>query len=204
MSIFPKTPTTLITRLAAAMTGEDEANWVKFFELYQPAMVVFVESFGLARSTMEAEDVVQGVLAKLVGVLREGRYDGAKGRFRNYLATLCRNELFSLCRHERARPDSAAIPLGSLEEAGLEPSVPAISAEILEAEWRAARHKAAVRHILEHTALKDETKAIFRELEKTGESCAAVAKRFGVSAACARQIKSRVGRMVAAVESRME
>ncbi len=204
MSIFPQTPTTLITRLAAAMTGEDEANWAKFFELYQPAMVSFVESFGLARSAMEAEDVVQGVLAKLVGVLREGRYDGAKGRFRNYLATLCRNELFSLCRHEKARPDSAAIPLGSLEEAGFEPSVPAVSAEILEAQWRLARRKAAVKHILEHTALKDETKAIFRELEEKCDNCAVVAEKFGVSAASVRQIKSRVGRMVEALERRME
>ena len=34
MSALPDTPVTLIARMAAQMTGEDEAGWVRFFDLY--------------------------------------------------------------------------------------------------------------------------------------------------------------------------
>ena len=30
MSVFPETPATLLVKLAAQVTGEDEANWVRF------------------------------------------------------------------------------------------------------------------------------------------------------------------------------
>ena len=37
MSAFPETPATLLVKLAAQVTGEDEANWVRFADLYVPA-----------------------------------------------------------------------------------------------------------------------------------------------------------------------
>ncbi len=202
MSLFPQTPTTLLTRLAARLTGEDEANWTRFFELYQPAMVAFVSKRPLPGST-DAEDVVQTVLAKLVDILRAHGYDSAKGRFRSYLATLLRNELFSLYRHERARPDANARHLEGLEDTPSEPSIPPVSAEVLEADWAAARHAAAVRHVLGATALAAQSKAVFAELERTGDTCVDVARRFGLSAMAVRQIKSRVTRLVEAFERRM-
>ncbi len=202
MSIFPQTPTTLLTRLAARLTGEDEANWTRFFELYQPAMVSFVSMRPVPGSS-DAEDVVQTVLAKLVDILREHGYDSAKGRFRSYIATLLRNELFSLYRHERARPDTNARQLDGLANTPAEPSVPPVSAETLEADWAAARHGAAVRHVLGNTALAALSKEVFADLERTGDSCADVARRFGISAMSVRQIKSRVTRLVEAFERRM-
>ncbi len=38
MSAFPETPATLLVKLAAQVTGEDEANWVRFADLYVPAL----------------------------------------------------------------------------------------------------------------------------------------------------------------------
>ena len=73
----------------------------------------------------------------------------------------------------------------------------------VEREWLAECHEAAVRHILENTALAETSKAVFRELERTGDTCEAVAKRFGLSAVSVRQIKSRILRMVRALEKRM-
>ena len=41
MSAFPETPATLLVKLAAQVTGEDEANWVRFADLYVPAIRSF-------------------------------------------------------------------------------------------------------------------------------------------------------------------
>ena len=42
MSVFPETPTMLLTRIAMRISGEDEAVWTEFFELYEPAMRTYL------------------------------------------------------------------------------------------------------------------------------------------------------------------
>ena len=49
MSVFPETSATLLARLAAQATGEDEAAWARFFELYEPAIVQFVRLRGFGK-----------------------------------------------------------------------------------------------------------------------------------------------------------
>lgn len=71
MSVFPETSATLLAKLADQKTGEDEATWVRFFELYEPAIRKFAELRGLGR---DPDDVVQEVLLRLVDVLRAGRF----------------------------------------------------------------------------------------------------------------------------------
>lgn len=203
MSRFPDTPVTLLTRLSSQLTGEDEENWTRFFELYQPAMVAFVRARLEDNGAFDADDVVQSVLAKLVDVLRRGGYDRSKGSFRSYLAVMLRNTLFSFFRHEGSRPDGEA---DSLDEMPADDHNLRLSPEVfahLEAEWAAARHAAALEHLLTKTALNVETKAVFRELEETGETCEAVARRHHLSAANVRQIKSRLTRMLAALEAQL-
>ena len=46
MSVFPKTPTALLTRIAADAAGEDETVWTELVELYQPAMRGFLLKHG--------------------------------------------------------------------------------------------------------------------------------------------------------------
>lgn len=204
MSRFPDTPVTLLTRLSSQLTGEDEANWARFFELYQPAMIAFVRGRLADNGAFDAEDVVQAVLVKLVAVLRQGTYDRTKGGFRAYLAVMLRNTLFSFFRHERARPDCDATYLAELsaDDPKLKLS-PEVFAR-LEADWTSARHTAALEHLLTQTALKAETKAVFRDLELSGDTCEAVAKRHNLTAANVRQIKSRLSRMLAALEARFD
>ena len=96
---FVQTQVTLLQRIAVENTGEDEAAWARFFELYYPAMVVFTRGKGAADS---AEDVAAEVLAKHVDVLRNGRYVREPGKtFRGYLKTLIRNQLNDLYRRRR-------------------------------------------------------------------------------------------------------
>ena len=66
-----------------------------------------------------------------------------------------------------------------------------------------ARHEAAVEHVLTRTMLPAKTKAIYRAYAIEEEPIKSVASRFGVSEDVVYQTKSRVARMVAAIESEM-
>ena len=196
MSAFPNTPTALLTRIAADAAGEDEAVWTELVELYQPAMRGFLLKHGAQDS--EVDDIMQNVVVRLVGILREGKYDKRRGRFRAYLSTLLYHELIDCARKAQARMEHRRVPVEE-DSAVVEPE--AVAA--VEREWLSECHEAAVRHILENTALAKTSKAVFQELERTGDTCEAVAKRFDLSAASVRQIKSRVSRMVTALERRL-
>ena len=198
MSNFPETSTTLLARLAERETGIDQAAWRIFFERYQPVMVEFARLKGAGD---DAEDVVQDVFANLARVFKAGRYVRDKGRFRNYLAKMLRNELVSRLRRERVRPEGNRVSLAAADAAGsrelrIEPSFAEMEAD--DAMWERARQRAAVEHILSRTALSEQSQRIYQELMETGESCAAVARRLGLPAATVRQVKSRVTRMIAA------
>ena len=180
MSVFPETPCTLLVKLAAQMTGRsDEFAWQRFFELYQPAIVKFAENQGAAA---DAEDIAQKILLKLVDVLRAGRYSGDAGHFRSYLATLIRREVIDYWRAAKARGGARMVSLDD-EDASVEP---------------------AVEHVLTRTMLPAKTKAIYRAYAIEEEPIKSVAARFGVSEDVVYQTKSRVARMVAAIESEMD
>ena len=165
-------------------------------ELYQPAMRGFLLKHGALDS--DVDDIMQNVVVRLVGILREGKYDKRRGRFRAYLSTLLYHELVGYVRKAQARMEHRRVPVEE-DSAVVEPE--ALAA--VEREWLAECHEAVVRHVLENTALAETSKTVFRELERTGDTCEAVAKRLGLSAASVRQIKSRISRMVQALEKRM-
>ena len=198
MSNFPETSTTLLARLAERETGIDQSAWHIFFDRYQPVMVEYARMKGAGD---DAEDVVQEVFADLANVFKAGRYVRDKGRFRNYLAKMLRNELISRFRREQVRPekDSVGIEAASVienRELQVEPSFAGMDAD--DEAWELARHRAAVEHVLTKTALSEQSRRIYRELMDTGESCAEVARRLGLPPATIRQVKSRVTRMIAA------
>ncbi len=200
MAVFPETPCTLLVKLAARVTGQaDEFAWQRFFELYQPAIVRFAENQGAGA---EAEDVAQKILLKLVDVLRGGRFSGEAGHFRSYLATLIRREVIDYWRGLRARGGGRTVSIDD-EDCGCEPSVDSESAAQLDVKWRLARHEAAVAHVLEKTMLPAKAKAVYRAYVLEEEPLKSVAERFGLSPDAVYQIKSRVGRMIAALESEM-
>ena len=80
---FPETSVTLLGKLAAQVTGEDQANWLRFWNLYAKAIRRFAVRIG---DENNADDVVSEVMRKLVDFFRAGRLDRAKGSFRSYLA----------------------------------------------------------------------------------------------------------------------
>ena len=198
MSTFPETSTTLLAKLAERETGIDQAAWRIFFDRYQPVMVEFARIKGAGD---DAEDVVQDVFSDLAKVFRAGRYVRSKGRFRNYLAKMLRNELISRFRREQVRPEKDGVNIASTsiaanKELQVEPTFAEIDAD--DEAWELARHRAAVEHVLSKTALSEQSRRIYRELITTGDNCAAVARRLGLPATTVRQVKSRVTRMISA------
>lgn len=200
MSAFPDTPATLLARLAAQVTGQsDEAAWTRLFELYEPAIRKFAEGHGAG---CEGEDVAQEIFMKLVEVLRGGsfRIGGDAGRFRSYLATLIRRELVSRWRKAQARGGDANVSMDDAA-AGLEPSVDSETAAVIDAKWRLARHAAAVEHALTKTALSQRSKDVYRAYVLEERPIEEVAARFGIPNNSVSQIKTRVEKMIAAVEA---
>ncbi|MBQ6338369.1 MAG: sigma-70 family RNA polymerase sigma factor [Kiritimatiellae bacterium] len=196
MSRIPDTPVTLIARMAAQVTGEDEATWVKFFELYQPVIRHFAEFAG-ARS--DTDDVVQDVMVKLVDVFRSGAYRPEKGRFRAFLATITRREVINRWQKAQARAADRHVSLNrtTAQEIVVQPE----AAAILDAKWRLAQHAAAVEHVLTRTALAQRSKDVYRAYVLEERPIGEVAQAFGVSRNVVSQIKTRVDAMIADFEA---
>jgi len=198
---FPDTPVSLLAEIAVQVTGcKDELQWVRFFELYQPAIRKFAEYQG-AKS--DAEDVTQEVFLKLVDILRAGRYSADAGRFRCYLATLIRREVIGHWRKRQARAsdehvsidnEDVGIVLVDTRDAGCE----------LDLKWKLARHEAAVDHVLTKTALSAQSKGIYRSYVIDERPLRDVAQHFGVSENVVAKVKSRVERMIAVLEAGLE
>ena len=67
--------------------------------------------------TYRNRDVVQEVFANLAKVFRAGCYVRDKGRFRNYLAKMLKNEMVSRFRREQVRPEGNSVNLDAVEDA---------------------------------------------------------------------------------------
>ena len=195
MNAFPETPATLLVKLAAQVTGEDEANWVRFADLYVPAIREFARRRGDGR---DVDDVVQEVLVGLVQVFRGNKFSirEGKGNFRAYLAKMIRSQLYMAYRRERARGLGLNVPLDDAE-----PVVPADSVTAaMDAEWALARHRAAEEHVLTKTLVSDLNKRLYRAYVVEERPIDEVAREFGVTRNQVSQAKTRIGRMVAAIE----
>ena len=200
MARFPDTPVSLLAHIASEKTGvRDEAAWTRLFELYAPAIRAFAEERGVGA---EGEDVVQDIFMRLVEVLGGGRVKigGGAAKFRRYLATLIRNELVSRWRRRQSRGGGSVVSMDD-PESDVEPSVDSATAALIDAKWRLARHKAAVDWTLSKTALSPQSKAVYRAYVMEGRPIGEVAAGFGISRNSVSQIKTRVERMIAAVEA---
>lgn len=198
---FKPTSITLLQRLAIEKTGEDEATWVRFWDLYHPAMLMFAQNHGAGEN---AEDIVQDVLVKLVDALKHGGYTRQDGTlFRSYLKTLIRRQLIDNYRREKARGYGRTV---ELTETIIEDTADTEKdfANALDADWALACHATAVQHVLTKTALSRQSKDIYRAYVLEERPVSDVAKEFGVSKNLVSQIKSRVDRMIESLMAEYE
>ena len=194
--MIPDTPKTLLRKIAEYANGDDAAEWVRFVELYSPVIRQFVsarEDVGQA----DTDDMVQEIFIRLVDVLRTGTYRPEKGRFRAYLGAMVRRLLIDRHRRALARGAGCEVPADDIELL----AETSDAAEYVDMRLRVARHVAAVGHVLSRTMLDARTVAAYRAYALDGEKPDEVASRLGLSINALRQIKYRVGRMIAAVEA---
>ena len=197
MSAFPDTPKTLLSRMAAQVTGESEASWVRFFDLYQPVIRKFAEYVG---AKGEVEDITQDVFVKLVEVFRKGAYKPDRGRFRAYLATLIRREVVNRWHKAQVRAADRQVSLDN-DDFPVEVAVPSETAAVIDTKWLQARRSAAIEHVLTKTALAQQSKDIYRAYVLEERPIDEVAARFGIPNNSVSQIKTRVEKMIAAIEA---
>lgn len=195
MSLFPPTSLTLLQKLAVEVTGGNEASWVRFFGLYTPAIRRFVE---LNDHVHDPDDVVQEVYLKLVGILRSGKFDSDKARFRTFLALLIRHQLIALYRQDQARHVADRCSLDDLTD---ELSVPPEQREQIDLTWAKAKHEAAVEHVLTKVAMKAQSRDIYRAYVVENRPIEEVSAAYGVSPDIIYKVKYRVEKMIEAVEA---
>jgi len=195
MSLFPQTSVTLLQKLAVEVTGGNEASWVRFFGLYTPAIRRFVE---WNDHVHDPDDVVQEVYLKLVEVIRSGKYDPEKARFRTFLALLIRRQLITLYRQDQARHVADRCSIDDLTE---ELAIPPEQQEQVDLSWAKAKHEAAVEHVLTKVAMKEQSREIYRAYVIEDRPVDEVAATFGVSPDIVYKVKYRVDKMIEAVEA---
>lgn len=192
---FPVTSITLIQKFQTMPPGGDEAHWVRFWDLYAPAMRQFAVWKGGEKN---ADDIVMKVLEKLVDVLRQGKYDPASGRFHSYLATMISNEVHMQHRKDEVRRQDDHVTIDSgLSETLLDNGADA--AEQLDADWQRAVLAAAVEHVLTKSALSDRDRKVYRAYVQENKPIEEVASEFGITRNLVSQIKVRIERRIAAI-----
>ena len=152
---------------------------------------------GFLHNREDAEDVVQEVYLKLVEIIRSGKYDPDKARFRTFLALLIRRQLITLYRQDQARHVEDRCSIDDLTE---ELSVPSDQRDKIDLSWAKAKHEAAVEHVLTKVAMKAQSRDIYRAYVVENRPIEEIAATFGVSADIIYKVKNRVNKMIEAVE----
>ena len=123
-----KTRATLLERIR---DGSDPVAWEEFFARYWRLVFFFARRRGCSQHT--AEEIVQDVMTTVFQKRDVFRYDPAQGRFRDWLATVVRNQV---ALHRRAPAQRIRARGGDMEH---ESSTPRADADIApENLWEAA------------------------------------------------------------------
>ena len=99
---MPNHDTTQATLLENLRDGSDPSAWEEFFARYWPLIYGSARRRGCSEHT--AEEVVQEVMLKVFRHRDVFRYDPQRGRFRDWLGKLVRNQL----AEHRRRPAQRA------------------------------------------------------------------------------------------------
>ena len=83
-------------------------------------------------------------------------------------------------------------------------SLPPDAAAAFEEKWNMAQYKALLEHVFTHTAISEQSRAIYRAHVLEDGDVNEVAHRFGVTPKVVRQVKSRINRMIAALVKRLD
>ena len=173
---YPETSATLLRTLREAQSGVDDAAWARFVDMYGTVVCHLVRIISPGISEADADEAVQDVFVKLVGILRSGAYDPAKSKFRTYLSTLARRLLIDRYRESRRR-QGRQVGLEAADDIAFESD----PGEWMDAKWRIACRMAAERRVMEESAISGQSRELW-SLLADGIPVKEAAKRLGIPA----------------------
>src|SRR5688572_30473159 len=94
-----QTPPSLLLRLR---NPRDQDAWDSFVRVYGPLVFGHARRRGL--TYQDAEDVAQKVFARVSEAIRTFEYEKERGRFRDWLGLIVRNEVFRHWKKEENQP----------------------------------------------------------------------------------------------------
>ena len=97
----PMTSKTRATLLEQLRDGTDPLAWDEFFQRYWPVVYSFARQRGCSDHT--AEEIVQEVMLKVFEQREVFRYDAGRGRFRDWLGRIVRNQVVDRRRRPSER-----------------------------------------------------------------------------------------------------
>ncbi len=192
----PRLKTVTSTHLLEALRDPDNRTvWRDYVERYRPVIVAHARRLGLADT--DAEDVAQETLTAFCLAYRDGKYDRSKGRLRDWLFGIARNQLHNWCRRRRAEAPAAAdsgVFAGLAAEDEWEP--------LWEQQWR----DAVLRQCLEEIRVEVDprTLAAFELFAAQGWSAQRVAEHLGVTTNAVFLAKHRILKRVRELLPQME
>jgi len=92
---------TLIERLRK--TNSDTRSWREFYDLYHKLVHSVARKAGLSET--DAEDVVQETFFKVSKHIKKFQYDPRKGRFRNWLCLITKQQVANYYRKSKKLPE---------------------------------------------------------------------------------------------------
>ena len=174
--------TTRSSVLKAVADTENEAAWVRLFNLYAGFVFSIARSKGLKDE--DADDIVQLVFTDLARMMPTFKYDRAKGKFRSYLIGLVhwrvKDKLRIALRDKEFMADY-------IEEAA---NMPSADRDFAEREWQAAALEEALRRI--KPEVRPEHYAAFVASAVEGQDTETVMRLYNLSRDNLYQIRKRL------------
>ena len=174
--------TTRSSVLKAVADTENEAAWVRLFDLYADFVFSIARSKGLKDE--DAEDVVQVVFTDLARMMPTFKYDRAKGKFRSYLIGLIHWRVKDKLRH--VQRDKELMDGYKDEVANLPPA----DKDFAEREWQTAAVEEALRRI--KPEVRPEHYAAFVASAVEGQDTETVMRLYNLSRDNLYQIRKRI------------
>ncbi len=190
---------TSTTLLEALHDPTDSAAWQRFDVTYRPILFRFALKLGLDQD--DANEAAQRTTVAFCQAHRRGMYDRSKGRFKNWLLTVARNEIAKL-QAQRAKQAALASDQDVLVAALPSAQGPQSPSSIWDAKWeehvlvlclQEARRKFLARDM-----------RVFELLTIEQRSTAAVAEEMGMTTNAVYKTKYRVLRYMTQVRKALE
>lgn len=172
------TSESLLVRLSAP---DDSDAWSRFVQLYTPLIFYWARKTGL--QAQDASDLVQDVMAIVLGQLPQFKYDPEKS-FRGWLRTITMNQYRQLCRRKRPNlVDANGSLIGNLADQ-----------RQAESTWNVnyARQLVAAAMAGMQNDFAPQTWNALKKLLQTGQPAADIARETGVSVWTIYAAKSRL------------